>query len=100
MKKMLILLFLFFACWQKDGLAVSFTLKNNSLRSINLEIPGVMSPNLSPLSHSGVNLEPGQKIYFFHQGERYVLLEVREELQGRKIKVKSLIRKRKKSLGL
>ena len=44
--------------------AVPFTLRNNSLKSIPLKIPGVMNPNLSPMSNSGVDLAEGQKVYF------------------------------------
>lgn len=36
--------------------AVPFMLYNSGLSSIALEIPGVMNPNLSPLSVSGVGL--------------------------------------------
>ncbi|MCO6479199.1 MAG: hypothetical protein J5I94_21370 [Phaeodactylibacter sp.] len=78
--------------------SVPFTLRNNSLSAIYLEIPGVMNPNLSPLSNTGVSLAEGQKIYFFHEGEKYLLLEVTEELEGRTIKVNRLIRERKKEL--
>lgn len=86
--------------------AVPFVLKNNSLRSIPLEIPGVMNPNLSPVSISNVDLSVGQKIYFFADGKkgafkkRYLLLEVTEELAGRQLPVEKLISERKKELGL
>lgn len=43
---------------------VSFTLENTSLRSIPLKIPGVMNPNLSPKSKSGVRLAQGQEIIY------------------------------------
>ncbi len=77
---------------------ISFTLHNPSVRSIALEIPGVMNPNLSPFSNSGVNLEVGQKIYFTYKGERALLLTVSEQLEGQKINVRQLIKKRKKAL--
>lgn len=86
--------------------AVPFVLKNNSLRSIPLEIPGVMNPNLSPVSISNVDLAVGQKIYFFSDGKkgafkkRYLLLEVTEELAGKQLPVEKLINDRKKELGL
>jgi hypothetical protein len=69
--------------------AVPMRFLNNSLRSIYLEIPGVMNPNLSPMSSSGVDLAVGQKVYFFADGKkgaikkRYLLLEITEELAGK-----------------
>ncbi|MCB0642492.1 MAG: hypothetical protein KDC44_12670 [Phaeodactylibacter sp.] len=80
--------------------AVSFTLRNESLVAIPLEIPGVMKPNLSPMSNSGVSLEVGQKIFFRHQSKKYLLLEVSKNLEGEKILVNQLIKARKKELGL
>ena len=80
--------------------SVPFTLKNRSLQSIYLEIPGVMNPNLSPMSNSGVDLAVGQRLYFFHKGKRYLLLEVSEELKDQSVVVNQLIRQRKKELGL
>jgi hypothetical protein len=79
---------------------IPFTLRNSSLKSIYLEIPGVMNPNLSPMSNSGVSLDVGQKIYFFVKEQRYLLLEVDESLEGKKLSVNKLIRKRKKEIGL
>ena len=43
---------------------VSFTLRNETLKSIPLIIPGVMNPNLSPQSNSGVRLKMGQEIKY------------------------------------
>ncbi len=80
--------------------AVPFTLRNNGLKSIPLKIPGVMNPNLSPLSNSGVDLKEGQKIYFIHKGKKYLLLEVTSELEGKTIVVNEVIKERKKELGL
>ena len=96
-----ILLALFLAVWQPsvDG-GVSFTLRNASLKSIPLEIPGYMNPNLSPMSNSGVTLNPGQDVYFKEGKKRYLLLEVSADLQGDTLVVNELIEKRKKELGL
>ncbi len=80
--------------------AVPFTLRNSSLQSIYLKIPGVMNPNLSPMSNSGVDLQEGQKIFFFHKRKKYLLLEVTDELAGKKVVVDKLIRERKKELGI
>ena len=46
------------------------TFHNGSLKSIPLQIPGVMNPNLSPLSDSGVTLEVGQKVFYFPNGKK------------------------------
>jgi hypothetical protein len=46
----------------------SFTLRNNSAKSIPLLIPDVMNPNLSPFSNSGVDLKMGQEILFKEKG--------------------------------
>lgn len=80
--------------------SVPFVLKNRSLQSIYLEIPGVMNPNLSPMSNSGVELEVGQRLYFFHNEKKYLLLEVTEELRDQSVVVNRLIHQRKKELGL
>ena len=80
--------------------AVPFTLRNSSTKSIYLKIPGVMNPNLSPMSNSGVDLAVGQKIYFFVKKKKYILLEVTEEYAGKKVAVDKLIKARKKELGL
>lgn len=80
--------------------AVPFVLRNNSLTSIPLSIPGVMNPNLSPVSNSSVDLAVGQKIFFFVKKKKYLLLEVTEELAGKTLAVEELVRARKKELGL
>lgn len=80
---------------------VSFSLMNNTAKSIPLLIPSVMNPNLSPFSRSGVDLKYGQKILFRHKGKRYTLLVVDESIKnGDKIKVGDLLKQRKKELGL
>ncbi len=79
----------------------SFTLRNNSLKSIPLIIPGVMNPNLSPMSNSGVTLRIGQNIYFKVKRKKYLLLTVDEQIEnGSTIIVNQLIKARKKELGL
>jgi hypothetical protein len=50
--------------------AIPMTFHNGSLKSIPLIIPGVMNPNLSPLSDSGVDLEVGQKVFYFPNGKK------------------------------
>lgn len=80
--------------------AVPFTLRNNSTKSIYLKIPGVMNPNLSPMSNSGVDLRVGQKVYFFVKKKKYLLLEVTEEYEGQILVVNKLIKERKRELGI
>lgn len=71
---------------------VSFTLANRGLRSIPLRIPGVMNPNLSPMSNSGVCLEPGQRIYLQRKGKDRLLLEVTADLADTVLVVNRLLR--------
>ena len=49
---------------------IPMTFHNGSLKSIPLNIPGIMNPNLSPLSDSGIELEPGQKVFYFPNGKK------------------------------
>jgi|GEM_PF-1187331 len=79
---------------------VSFTLRNNSMKSIPLKIPNVMNPNLSPMSNSGVTLVVGQKILFKANGKKQLLLVVTEDYEGTTLDVGKLIKERKKELGL
>lgn len=46
------------------------TFYNGSFKSIPLIIIGVMNPNLSAKSNSGVSLYVGQKVYFLPNGKR------------------------------
>ena len=46
------------------------TFHNGSFISIPLIIPGVMNPNLSPKSNSGVSLDVGQEVYFFPNNKK------------------------------
>ncbi|MEM9051139.1 MAG: hypothetical protein AAGC47_03710 [Bacteroidota bacterium] len=85
-----------------EGMAyISFTLRNNTAKSIPLIIPDVMNPNLSPFSSSGVDLKVGQEILFREKGKSYVLLTVSNQIQaGEKIDVAKLLRERRKELGI
>ena len=49
---------------------IPMTFHNGSFFSIPLIIPGVMNPNLSPKSNSGISLDVGQKVYFFPNGKK------------------------------
>lgn len=55
---------------QATAQIIPMTFRNGSIHSIPLVIPGVMNPNLSPMSNSGVSLEVGQKVYFFPNGKK------------------------------
>ena len=70
----------------------SFYLENNTVQSIPLRIPGVMNPNLSPFSRSGVDLPNGQKIFLDLNGKRILLLTVTDSIpHGARIDVANLI---------
>ena len=77
---------------------VTFTLHNGSLKSIPLLIPGVMNPNLSPMSDSGVSLKIGQKILFRYKGKKRVLLLVDDELNGQTLQVHKLLKEKKREI--
>jgi hypothetical protein len=78
------------------------TFHNGSLQSSPLVIPGVMNPNLSPLSNSGISLDVGQKIYFFPNGKRKskaLLFEIDNSLkQDTIVEIDEIIKRRKKEL--
>lgn len=62
--------------------SIPMTFRNGTLKSIPLVIPGVMNPNLSPQSKSGLTLDVGQKVYFFPErkgGRRELLFEVKAD---------------------
>ena len=81
--------------------SVTFTLRNNGAQSIPLIIPGVMNPNLSPMSNSGVDLAYGQEIIFKEKGKKYVLLVVDDNIEdGEVLDVGALIKEKKKELGI
>lgn len=78
---------------------VPLKLLNNSGRSIPLEIPGVMNPNLSPFSESGVSIPEGTIVYFFVKKKKYPLVTISNTMD-KVIIVDELIKKRKIELGL
>ncbi len=82
---------------EPTGQYIKFSLINNTLRSIPLVIPGVMNPNLSPLSSSGVSLKIGQEIFFRQKGKETLLLVVSKDIkEGEQVNVALLIKKEKK----
>jgi hypothetical protein len=58
-----------FAPFLSFGQNIPMTFHNGSFSPIYLSIPGVMNPNLSPKSNSGVSLDVGQVVYFFPKGK-------------------------------
>ncbi len=82
---------------------IPMTFHNGSFSSIYLSIPGVMNPNLSPKSNSGVSLDAGQVVYFFpngKKGKKEVLFVVSPNWKKDTIlQVDEIIRFRIKSLG-
>ena len=83
---------------------IPMTFQNGSMKSIALEIPGVMNPNLSPMSTSGVSLKVGQKVYFSPEGKKgkkELLFTVNSTFQKDTIlQIDELIKIRKKELRL
>jgi hypothetical protein len=72
----------------------AFYLENNTAQSLPLRIPGVMNPNLTPFSRSGVDLPNGQKIYAKVNGKRFLILTVTDSIpHGARIDVARLIEK-------
>ena len=65
----------------KDERYIGFTLRNETLKSIPLVIPGVMNPNLSPQSNSGVRLKIGQEIKYKKGGRAHLLLVVDDSIK-------------------
>jgi len=82
------------AACTNDGRSVGLTFRNASDRSIPLQIPGVMNPNLSPRSNSGVELEGGQEVFFTYRGRRTLLLRICNEKAGEMILVNDVIARR------
>lgn len=73
--------------------------KNTSLKSIPLTIPGVMNPNLSPLSTSNVSIPEGTVVSFFYNKKKYDLVTITADME-KTIIVNELIEQRKKELNL
>ena len=69
-----------------------FYLVNSTAQSIPLKIPGIMNPNLSPFSKSGVDLPIGQKIFLNVAGKDLLLLTVTDTIpKGARVNVADLI---------
>jgi len=67
-------------------------LVNTTAQAIPLKIPGVMNPNLSPFSKSGVDLPIGQKILLSVAGKDLLLLTVSDSIpKGAQVNVADLI---------
>ncbi len=67
-------------------------MENNTAQTLPLRIPGVMNPNLTPFSRSGVNLTNGQKVYLDLNGKRLLILTVTDSIpHGARIDLAFLI---------
>jgi len=69
---------------------VSFDLLNESDTSIPLVIEGVMKPNLSPFSRSGVTCKVGTRVWT--KGKKELLFVVTEGLEGQALIADELIK--------
>ena len=102
MKKITIL-FLVFAPFLAFAQKIPMTFHNGSFFSIYLSIPGVMNPNLSPKSNSGVSLDAGQVVYFFpngKNGKKEILFTVNSSWKRDTIlQIDKIVKTRKKNLG-
>ncbi|NND93580.1 MAG: hypothetical protein HKN45_01875 [Flavobacteriales bacterium] len=96
--KVYLLFFLFISSIHLN--AIPFKLLNTGAKSIPLIIPGIMNPNLSPFSTSGVDLDSGQEIFFKHMGKRYLLLVVDKKIRSKDLNVNQLIRQKERELGI
>ena len=84
-----------------EDLYISFSLRNETAQSIPLIIPGVMNPNLSPFSNSGVSLKIGQQINFRQGLKTYTLLTVSPDIEeGAVLEIGALLKAKKIELGL
>jgi hypothetical protein len=95
----LLLLFATAGISQEKKWVNGLVFKNNSLESIPLTIPGVMNPNLSPLSTSNVSIPEGTVVSFFYKKKKYELITITAEMEKTVI-VNELIKQRKKELNL
>lgn len=72
----------------------AFYLENNSAQTLPLRIPGIMNPNLSPFSRSGVDLPNGQNVFLDLNGKKILILTVTDTIaHGDRIDVATLINK-------
>ena len=84
-----------------EDLHIGFTLRNETAQSIPLIIPGVMNPNLSPFSNSGVRLKIGQQINFRQGLKTYTLLTVSHAIEeGAVLEIGARLQEKKIELGL
>ena len=84
-----------------EDIYINFTLRNETAQSIPLLIPGVMNPNLSPYSNSGVRLKIGQPINFRQGLKTYTLLTVSPSIEeGAILEIGALMTEKKTEFGL
>jgi len=83
---------------------ISMTFHNGSMKSIPLQIPGVMNTNIIPKSERGVTLKVGQKVYLIPEGnygKKELLFTVNSTFKKDTVlQIDELIKTRKKELKL
>ena len=98
MKNSIYILAIFLPFWIFSQQSVKLTFHNGSLKSIPLVIPGVMNPNLNPLSNSGVELAYGQEVFYFQGGDKRrkaLLFVVGDQFKdGEVLEIDALIREK------
>lgn len=77
---------------QTDPKSVSVTFLNKSLTSIPLRIEGVMNPNLSPMSSSGVTAAEGTRVYYRKKGKDVLVFTFTEEYNDTEVIVDELLK--------
>jgi hypothetical protein len=95
MKRLFIFIALFLSI---NLLAVSFTLRDNSFKSIPFKIRGVMNPNQSPISNSCVDLKVGEKVFCKIDVKKVLLPEETDDLSDQTLTVDELIREKRQEL--
>lgn len=84
-----------------EDIFVSFTLRNETSNSIPLLIPGVMNPNLSPYSNSGVRLKIGQEINFRQGLKTHNLIIIDNTIKsGDTLNIGAILQERKSTLEI
>ncbi len=92
---MLYSLFISFLLINPFGVKVSFTIANDTPEIVWLQVDNMPSLNLPPNSTSEMRVQEKQQIFYVtdpKSGERRVLFEVDQSLEGKQIRLKKLIR--------
>lgn len=77
---------------------ISFKLKNRSLDTVELVIPGYSKATLMPKAVCELELSKGQRIFFKYNDRQYTLLTVSKQMNGEILDICRLIENRKKQI--